>query len=467
MANKIRSLIEENEMREKDTQFDQTRPPLSLLLAILRIELTARRVNRITLNLICKLLELPDYQTITSELKTTGKVELFLDFILCLLSDASLADCGVKDANKKVRRLMSKLCKTGVLPKSLFLSKVELSRDTVGTGGKLVALKVLYRARHKEFAKDPLRKNFCREALVWRSLSHRFILPLLGIYEHKSQLYLVSPFMKNGTLIQWRKSRPDTLEIYRVMLEVAKGIQYIHSEGIVHGDLSGGNVLLDSEFHCRITDFGLTQYVEATVSRTSNAISVNYAAPELLGICNKCWQHECPGCGEQRRGKTKETDMYAFGCLYYAVFFGILPFQDKSEAQITWLVASGRHPSRLDQPRIDDGVWNLIERCWMRNSSERPTIERLISAHSTFAVSVLTALITKLKALGLPVVNDDTLRLICNLLDSPDYLTVVSELTTPRNVELLLDFILPVISSSGPLVYVDCLPRFSSSANVA
>ncbi len=61
-------------------------------------------------------------------------------------------------------------------------------------------------------------------------------------------------------------------------------------------------------------------------------------------------------------------------------------------------------------------------------------------------------------ALGLPVVNDDTLRLTCNLLYSPDYLTVVSELTIPRNVELLLDFILLVSgkSSLGPLVQFDC-----------
>lgn len=44
-------------------------------------------------------------------------------------------------------------------------------------------------------------------------------------------------------------------------------------------------------------------------------------------------------------------------------------------------------------------------------------------------------------ALGLPVINDDTLRFICNLLDTPDYLGVVSELTAPKNVELLLDFI--------------------------
>src|SRR6266550_1219488 len=54
-------------------------------------ELPARRINRITLNLICKLLELPDYQTVTSELKTALKVELFIlcvrDFVRFLTND--------------------------------------------------------------------------------------------------------------------------------------------------------------------------------------------------------------------------------------------------------------------------------------------------------------------------------------------------------------------------------------------
>ena len=55
------------------------------------------------------------------------------------------------------------------------------------------------------FDKDSLSKDFCREALAWRSLSHHFILPLLGIFEVESQLFLVSPFMANGTLTEWRK----------------------------------------------------------------------------------------------------------------------------------------------------------------------------------------------------------------------------------------------------------------------
>jgi serine/threonine protein kinase len=128
------------------------------------------------------------------------------------------------------------------------------------------------------------------------------------------------------------------------MLEVAEGMQHLHSEGVVHGDLHAvsafsfiqishrahvivcqGNVLLDSELHCKITDFGLTRHSEITVAASTGAFSPNFAAPELFGLCITCGQSGCDGCDEgrgvQHRSKTMKTDVYAFGCLYYAVRF--------------------------------------------------------------------------------------------------------------------------------------------------
>ena len=61
-----------------------------------------------------------------------------------------------------------------------------------------------------------LEQDFCREALTWRSLNHKFVLPLLGIYEDQnaSHLFFVSPYMENGTLAQWRKTaNPSPTEI--------------------------------------------------------------------------------------------------------------------------------------------------------------------------------------------------------------------------------------------------------------
>ena len=86
-----------------------------------------------------------------------------------------------------------------------------------------------------------------------------------------------------------------------------------------------GNVLLDSKFHCQITDFGLTRHVEATVAMSTRAFLPNFAAPELFGMCTECCQQDCEGCtlgdDAQHRSKTTKTDVYAFGCLYYAVRF--------------------------------------------------------------------------------------------------------------------------------------------------
>ena len=123
------------------------------------------------------------------------------------------------------------------------------------------------------------------------------------------------------------------------MLEVAEGVRYLHSEGIVHGDLNSvgtrhgfifqtthpiayqRSILLDSKLHVQITDFGSTRHSESSVAQSTTTFLPSYAAPELFGMCVKCGLMECDGCDVGHRSKTMETDVYAFGCLYYEVRF--------------------------------------------------------------------------------------------------------------------------------------------------
>ena len=170
---------------------------------------------------------------------------------------------------------------TNVIPRSLFIVQVEseigfgaISIGSVLKGkycGRPVTLKVLSTGRYQEVSQKPpfdctiliflqnsRQIDLCKEAVTWKSVSHRFILPLLGIYEEKPLLFIVFPFMVNGTLTQWRRDRqrPDVAEIHRIvrymlseqliklinilqMLEVATAVQYLHSEGVFHGDLNG------------------------------------------------------------------------------------------------------------------------------------------------------------------------------------------------------------------------------------
>ncbi|KAF8351893.1 kinase-like domain-containing protein, partial [Amanita rubescens] len=302
---------------------------------------------------------------------------------------------------RKARRLMCKLlAKTPVIPKSIFMTGVNARMcslaSRIGIGGfgcvfegeyqgTRVALKVLYKVRRDDVRMIVLSamtnanlsclQDFCREALVWRSLSHPYIMPLLGIYEEQSLYFLVSPYMENGTLADWRNNQnPSTTDIERRIREVAEGVRYIHSEGIVHGDLRGANVLLDDNFHCQIADFGLARHSDITVTRSTTALSFSFSAPELFGACR------CGDNGTQRPMKTPETDVYGFGCLYYEIHFDHIPFKGFGEAQIIRSVTTGKRPPRLQAPRLTDAAWNLIQRCWAMEASNRPTMTDIVSA---------------------------------------------------------------------------------------
>ena len=166
-----------------------------------------------------------------------------LDFILFVLRNRYFSDPDPNvETNRRARRLMSKIIsKSPVIPRSLFLTGLTIpsNRDFVGGGvfglvykseyeGKVVALKGLYKTRNhvvRHVPADPLKylfsvsfhyQEFCRKASLWGSLHHEFLLPFIGIYgnEASSQFFLVSPYMTNGTLAQWRKrAEPPLLEV--------------------------------------------------------------------------------------------------------------------------------------------------------------------------------------------------------------------------------------------------------------
>lgn len=60
-----------------------------------------------------------------------------------------------------------------------------------------------------------LKKLFIREVLAWRTLSHDYVLPFIGIfYQAEQRVCFVSPFMENGTLNDWRHAKnPGVAEI--------------------------------------------------------------------------------------------------------------------------------------------------------------------------------------------------------------------------------------------------------------
>ena len=85
-------------------------------------------------------------------------------------------------------------------------------------------------------------------------------------------------------------------------LHIALGLKYLHSEGVIHGDLHAGNVLIDEHFSVRLSDFGLAALSGATSMTQGSATpgAVRFCAPELI---------------EGGNHPSFASDAYAFACL--------------------------------------------------------------------------------------------------------------------------------------------------------
>jgi len=115
---------------------------------------------------------------------------------------------------------------------------------------------------------------------------------------------MVLPWMEHGTIL---KHLEDTgnLNIDTRIYEVAQGLEYLHSQHIVHGDLRGSNILIDEAWHAVLADFGLAVFVDATANTSHSSGSTRWMAPELS-------DPESFELGQSRR--TPASDVYAFAC---------------------------------------------------------------------------------------------------------------------------------------------------------
>jgi NIMA (never in mitosis gene a)-related kinase len=61
-------------------------------------------------------------------------------------------------------------------------------------------------------------------------------------------------------------------EIQQILFEAALGIKFVHDEHVMHRDIKGGNLLLDSKGHVKIGDFGISKILEGTVKGSTTGI---------------------------------------------------------------------------------------------------------------------------------------------------------------------------------------------------
>lgn len=241
--------------------------------------------------------------------------------------------------------------------------------------GKIeVAIKSLRILDSSEAAIRALRKRIRREVRAWATLHHKNILRFFGTTSGFGPLpAFVTPWMEHGSLTNYLFleffNLSDT-DKFILLQQITTAIQYLHDKHVIHGNLTGNNILIDSNGNAHVADFGLSMILAECDSSSGDAYypgSIRWAAPELINLTD-----------EEVDKPTACSDVYSLGSVILQVLSGKLPYH--------WLedplhIMGARHQGM--QPMAADSLVDrrhvpFLQECWSR-SSDRPTMDHVLS----------------------------------------------------------------------------------------
>ena len=194
--------------------------------------------------------------------------------------------------------------------------------------GRDVAIKVL----PDSLAGDPARlARLEREARVLASLNHPHIAHVYGLEHADGIPALVMELVDGPTLADHIALKPISLrEALRIARQIAEALEAAHEQGIVHRDLKPSNIKLTARGEVKVLDFGLATMREEDSARPADLTTQDLSSPNAI-VGTPAYM-----APEQAKGEpaTHAVDVWAFGCVLFALLSGKPPFGGTTTTEI-------------------------------------------------------------------------------------------------------------------------------------
>lgn len=264
----------------------------------------------------------------------------------------------------------------GILGEGCFgqVWKCEAMNITGSEEPVIVAVKTL-----KENATEKEKKELLSELGVMKLINpHPNVVTLLGSCTDRDPLFVIMEFVPFGKLQTYlRESRVErsygnlhgsskhltSRDLTSFAYQVAKGMEYLSSKGIIHRDLAARNILVGENKTCKVADFGFARDVITShvyERKSEGRLPIRWMAPESL----------------YDNIFTTKTDVWSFGILMWEIVtLGSTPYPGLAAAEVMRRVRDGY---RLEKPEhCKREMYNIMYYCWDPDPNERPSFSEL------------------------------------------------------------------------------------------
>jgi serine/threonine protein kinase len=206
-------------------------------------------------------------------------------------------------------------------------------------------------------------ERFLRAIKFATGLRHPHILPLYDSGEADGLLFYVTPYV-SGESLRNRLDRERRLPLdnaCRIAREVADGLSFAHSHGVVHRDIKPENILLEAG-HAVIADFGIARAISAAGGERLTETGLAIGTPSYMSPEQVAGRAEIDG----------RSDLYSLACVLYEMLAGQPPFTGPTAASIGQQhLATALVPVSTVRPAVPENVVAALARALAKMPADR------------------------------------------------------------------------------------------------
>jgi serine/threonine-protein kinase len=206
--------------------------------------------------------------------------------------------------------------------------------------------------------------RFLQEGRLGRDLTHPNIVKayVFGQDPASKKYFIVMEFV-DGPTAQERLEKGGRLPLAdatQIVVDIARGLEYLHHQRYVHRDIKPGNILIAPDGSAKLADLGVAKYLENTQGLTTldQGVGTPYYMP---------WEQGINACLVDPR-----SDVFALGATFYHLLTGRVPFPGEDEVLIAKRKESGKYrPARHFVPSLPEGIDAVLARMLARDPRKR------------------------------------------------------------------------------------------------